>query len=667
VSGSKANDFGRFVGGVAGAGILGGILAAAGEYVVSAILDGTRFWGPPRFFYQLLFGSEFLWLGLLAAGISVIAGSGYYLRSARKGPPRLKSPALLAAATAFSGIPAACYLARVDHPAFHGGAGLMKFAAPAAAAGIVIAWAVLAGAAYALIRRLWPRLGGATVLRVVALAVLVPIVAAEGWGLWCDLKPRPVKPDIYFLLMDTFRADRLAVYGAADGLTPNLDAFAREGVVFRDAFSTSSWTKPAVASIFTSTACTTHGVNSRASSIPEEAVTLASVLREMGYLTVGVSANPNVKRTTGMGEGFDVLDDAGASSILEAAGPRVSVARLFTDTRFTPAFFAPLARPTEDGMDLNRRLQFWMGLRGGPARFFYVHYMEPHNPNFPRPEYMAELRPFLDRVEPKRARLISAGKYYFKEVVENPAYVPDYTGDEIALAKALYDTEIRRMDAVIGDLLRSVVPASGDGPLPLIVVVADHGEEFLEHGRWLHGSGLHAEVAEVPMVFKYPGCSPAVVAGPVNLTDLAPTVVSLVGGAAPGAWAGRDLTAHLFSGEAVPAEPLLLDAIQAFPAGGGFNLYGVRIELNGVVADGYYYLKDENADKEYLYDRAVDPGQRENLLAGPISPEREAMRDNRRALLQKMKRRAAERSYAPAYTKMTPAMEKSLRALGYVN
>jgi arylsulfatase A-like enzyme len=543
--------------------------------------------------------------------------------------------------------------------------GLAKFAAPAVAVSIVVAWAVVAGAAYGLIRRLWPRVGGLAALRVLALAALIPIVAAEGWGLWCDLKPRPAKPDIYFLLMDAFRADRLAVYGASRTLAPNLDAFAREGVVFRDAFSTSSWTKPAVASIFTSTPPTTHGVNSRASSIPTEAVTLASVLRGMGYFTVGVSANPNVKRATGMGEGFDILDDAGAASVLEAAGPRTSAARLFTDTRFTPAFLAPLARPTVDGLDLNRRLEFWMGLRGGPARFFYVHYMEPHNPNFPRPEYMAELQPFMDKVEPKRVRLISVGKYYFKEVIEDPAFVPDYTNDEIALAKAVYDTEIRRMDVVIGDLLGGVVPAGGDEAAPLVVVVADHGEEFLEHGRWLHGSGAHAEVAEVPMIVRGPGFSPAVVAGPVNLADLAPTLVSLVSGVAPREWEGRDLTPYLFSGEDVPPAPLLVDAIQAFPAG-EWGLYGARIELNGVVGDHLYYLKDENAGREYLYDLTLDPRHRDNLLSRPDMPSRDTVLENRRALLKEMKRRAAERAYAPAYTKITPAMEKSLRALGYV-
>ena len=466
--------------------------------------------------------------------------------------------------------------------------------------------------------------------------------------------------------MDAFRADRLGPYGASRRLAPNLDAFAREGVVFREAYSTSSWTKPAVASIFTSTACTTHGVNSRESSIPKEAVTLASVFRELGYTTVGVSANPNVKRTTGMGEGFDVLDDAGAASILEAAGPRTSAARPFTAGRWAPAFLAPLGRPTTDGMALNRRLEFWMRLRGGPARFFYIHYMEPHNPNFPRPEYMAELQPFWDRVAPKRARRIAFGKYFFKETIEDPAFVPNYDDDEIALAKALYDADIRRMDVVIGDLLSNVVPASGDDPAPLIIITADHGEEFLEHDRWLHGSGLHAEVAEVPLLVKCPGCSPAVVAGPVNLTDLGPTVISLVGGPVPGAWEGRDLGPHILSGEAVPPRPLLLDAIQAFPSG-GFGLAGGRIELNGVAADGYYYLKDENAGKEYLYDLGLDPRQRNNLLSGVDFPGRGALLANRREMLRLMKRRAAERAYAPAYTKMTPAMEKSLRALGYVN
>jgi len=296
----------------------------------------------------------------------------------------------------------------------------------------------------------------------------------------------------------------------------------------------------------TASSCTTHGVNSRASGIPEEAVTLASAFREMGYTTVGISANPNVNRANGMGAGFDILDDAGAASILEAAGPRVSVTRLFDYRRFVPACLPPYLRPTADGMDLNRRLEFWMRLRAGPARFFYVHYMEPHNPNFPRPEYMTRLQPYIDKVEPERARRIFRGKYYFKEVIRDPSFVPDYSDEEVALAWALYNAEIRRMDVVIGDLLDNVVPAGVGAPPPVVVVVADHGEEFLEHGRWMHGSGAHAEVVEIPMMFKCPDCAPAVVPGQVNLKDLAPTLVSLVGGSAlPTAGCFRALTINI--------------------------------------------------------------------------------------------------------------------------
>jgi hypothetical protein len=126
------------------------------------------------------------------------------------------------------------------------------------------------------------------------------------------------------------------------------------------------------------------------------------------------------------------------------------------------------------------------------------------------------------------------------------------------------------------------------------------------------------------------------------------------------------LTGNIPAGEAVPAAPLLVEAIQAFPAG-EYGLNGTRIELDGVVAEGYYYLKDENADREYLYDRAPDPRQRENLFAGEVPPERETLRANRRAMMEEMKRRAAERAYTPAYNNITPAMEQSLRALGYVN
>lgn len=665
----RLKDYGRFMGEVAGASCVAGVLAAAGEYALGAALGDGRFWGPPRYFFQILFGFEALWVALLATAFFSVAATAYFWWASRRGTVRLASPALFVLMAALGGAGAARFWATVDHTAFHGPAFSARLIVAGVFVGTAAVWVVLAAGIYRLLKKA-PRPAGAksssavVALRLFALALLLPFVVVEFGGLWQVQKPRPHKPDVFFLVMDAFRADRLEPYGATRRLAPTVEAFAGESVLFREAYTVSSWTKPAIATALTSTLPGTHGVTARFTGLPEDALTLTECLRKMGYRTLAISANPNINRLAGMGDGFDVMDNACGGSILEAAGPPTSVARVLTKYKISPGVFGALWRPTRDGMDLNRRLELWMRFTRGPARFVYMHYWEPHTPNRPRPEYMAELKPFLDRVKPARARELAGGRYFFQDLIRDSTFVPDYDDDEIALAKALYDADIRRMDVVIKDVLEKVIPAFGQEIEPIIIIVADHGEEFLEHGRWLHGAGLHREVAEIPLMFKAPGYPAAVVDGPVTLMDLAPTLVSLVGGTIPAEWEGLDLKPHMAGDRPVPPRDLLLEGIQDFYVP---DLVPPQrsIELDALVAGGYYYLKDDNTGREYFYYRESDPLQLDNLVGEPGGVD--APLAERRDMTGLLKAEARARALTPSRGHVPPRLEKSLRALGYVN
>jgi len=658
-------NYGSFVAQLVGASFAAGVLAAAGEHILGAALGRGRFWGVPRHFYQLSLGVEVLWLAVLAVALFAVAGTAYYWGMRRKRPVRLASPSLFVVTAAACGVAASYFLATVDVVALYARPRLAVVVVWAIFLATAAAWVTLAVGAYRLISKIRRRAGASsapsvTVLRACTLALLVPFVGAAVWGAWRAHAPGPRKPDIYFVVMDAFRADRLEPYGAARCLAPTLENFAKGGTLFRAAFAPSSWTKPSVASAFTSTSPSTHGVNGLFSAIPGEALTLAEYLRGCGYRTLGVSANPEVGRQAGMAAGFDVLDATTLGTVLDAAGPPTSAARLLV--RYP---VGSLWRSSRDGLCVNRRLAFWARLAGGPPRFFYIHYMEPHTPNLPRAEYLGELKPFLDKVDERRAREIELGKYFFAEVAADPAFVPDYGDDELALARALYDADIRRMDVVMADLLANVVPASGRDAEPIIIITADHGEEFLEHGRWLHGSGLHREVAEIPLIIKFPGCAPAVLEGPVSLVDLAPTVASAVGLTVPDGWEGLDLTPYAGRGQTAPPRMLLLEGIQELSIEAPDPSHRT-IEIDVLVGGGYYYVKDENAGVEYLYDRRSDPRQVNNLARAGASPGLEAVLAERRGELGRMKRDARARAFAPARAYIPPSLRKSLRALGYV-
>jgi arylsulfatase A-like enzyme len=465
--------------------------------------------------------------------------------------------------------------------------------------------------------------------------------------------------------MDAFRADRLTFYGAEREWAPVLETFGRRAVVFREAFTVSSWTKPAVASIFTAAYPGAHGVNARFYGLPEGAATLAEVLRGGGYFTLGVSANPNVGREAMMSRGFDVMDYTGGGSILEAVGPPLSGARVLRVWPRARRRLGPAWRTTDDGLELNRRLRFFRRLAGDRPTFIFIHYMEPHTPNMPRAEYREELRPFLEKVAQERVKAAAGGSFFWEEVARDPSFVPAFTPEELALAKALYDAEIRRMDVVVADLLDNVVGAAPPDRGAVVVLTADHGEEFLEHGRWLHGAGLHHEVARIPLLVQAPDCAPAVVAGPVNLVDLPRTLAAFAGCAAPEAWEGRDLGPYIKEGREVPPRELLLEGLHILtpPEAGAPRS---ALELNALVDAEYYYLRDENAGAEYLYERAADPRQEHNLAGAASAPGAADRLARERAATARAKEAVAARAFAPGEIRLPRTLQRQLKTLGYV-
>jgi arylsulfatase A-like enzyme len=666
MSDGKTARLTQFLAPLVGASFLGGVLAAFGEYILSSVLGDARFWGEPRLYYQMLLGVEAAWLGALAAASFGVCGGVYYLLCGKSKDLTLASPALWVLAVAACGTPAAHYLAVADvsFPWVRS-----RFAAVAAASfflGVVGLWVLSATALYkvltALCRRL-KRCPAKAAAAVAAWALLLPVAGADVYYMVAGRGEVARRPDVYVVVMDAFRADRLSFYGGGGNVAPRLERFGREGAVFEEAYTVSSWTKPAVASLFTSAYPGTHGVTSRVAALPADAKTLAEVMAGLGYATIGVSANPHVSWEGGMGDGFDVLDCTAGGSILEAGGPPLSAARLFTSATLAPSFIGSLWRQTTDGLELNRRLEFWSKITDAP-RFVYVHYMEPHTPYRPREEDKARLAPYYKRARKNKIREIVRGRFFGAKLTEDPNFRPDYGAGDVALAKALYDSDVRRMDDVVADFLDVVISAYGSGEEPIIVFTADHGEEFLEHGRWLHGAGLHGEIARVPLMIGGAGRGP--VKGAVNVVDVAPTVVALAGGVPPGGWAGIALTPYMLEGGRVPARELLLEGIIEYPpasAGGAW----ASIELAAVAGGGYYYLYDYNAGRQYLYDETRDREQRNNLASSVEAAENAELLARRRDSLAALRKTARARAWAPRYVKLSPSLERQLRAMGYVH
>ncbi len=274
--------------------------------------------------------------------------------------------------------------------------------------------------------------------------------------------------------------------------------------VFDDVFAPSSWTLPSVASMMTSVYPSIHGLSAHSGAVEFESLrpgleTLPQLFRDRGYRTLAVVTNPWV------------------------ATPKHGLERGFEEYRY----------PEDADADAVHRIAREILAKNDPRPLFlYLHYMDVHAPYaLPRPGD-PDLGPPPERY---RRRLNE------KEL----GVVPPYS--RLPAAKGLeeyvdaYDRGIRRWDHSFGEFV-DWLHSTGRLDDTLVVVVADHGEEFLEHGGWDHGRTLYQEQLLVPWILYIPG-SPGrrVDDRVVSLIDVAPTLLGAVGAEIPSTMAGRDM------------------------------------------------------------------------------------------------------------------------------
>jgi arylsulfatase A-like enzyme len=346
---------------------------------------------------------------------------------------------------------------------------------------------------------------GVRLLAIVLVLVLLPASCAN--------RSRP--PDIFVLLVDTLRADRLGAYGNQQGLTPFLDSLAQHGFVFRNTYAQSSWTDPSVASLLTSRYQSQHGITSFLAVLGDDEITLPEVLHQRGYATGAFIANFLLRRDLGYAQGFDYYRTYSHSS-KDAQGKRTYVK----------------ARAEE----IDREALSWLDQvhrdRPGAPVFVYLHYMEPHNPYDP-PQADVD-RVLQGRPQPDR------------EAVNRRMGIPNFgtfSDEMVSQIRTFYDAEVMSLDAELRKLF-ATLKEKHDLDHAIVVLLADHGEEFLEHGIVGHHQSLFEEVLRVPLIVLVPGHDEGAAIEPiVSVTDVAPTVLDLAGIPAPAAFEGGSLRA----------------------------------------------------------------------------------------------------------------------------
>ena len=455
--------------------------------------------------------------------------------------------------------------------------------------------------------RAHPRRGRRRIVAIVALAV-VALLAVRRLG-WPEsaLTPSP-GPNVLVIVLDTTRGDRCSFAGYDRETTPHLAAFARDAVVYRNAYVPGSWTGPTHASLFTGLRPESHGfLWGNRLYLTADALTLAEVLGPAGWSTAAWSGNMVVSPDLGFAQGF-----ARFEMVIEPAKPSGKEAR----------------RAHRLALDHMRNAK----ARGTPFMVF-VNHIQPHAPYRP-PE------PFLGRfVSPDVPPAIveyetryDAGRQY-RYLIDESQIPPD----RMKVRSDLYDAEIASLDDAVGELLDGMREA-GLLDDTIVVVTSDHGEHFGERQRVEHSFSLYRPILHVPLLVRVPGrlTGGRVVDDLVRLEDVFPTILDACGRPVPPGLDGESLlaldsarprAARAISGRHPPERYRRLAPDVPFER--------FAVELRSVIEGRWHLIRNENGTEE-LFDVEADPLESVDLAAA--HPE---VRDRLRALLP-VRRRTLE-------------------------
>ncbi|OQY68341.1 MAG: hypothetical protein B6D46_03910 [Polyangiaceae bacterium UTPRO1] len=446
---------------------------------------------------------------------------------------------------------------------------------------------------------------------IAARAVLFVALAAALAGAACRQRPAAPPPPrrVVLLSIDTLVPAHLGCYGYDRATSPRLDAVARTGVVFERATSPAPWTLPAHASMLTGLYPSSHGLRDHDVTLAANVATLADVLAAHGFATAAVVNSHNLSPLFGLQRGFQQYE-----YVKEEVGRREPT-RAITD-----------------------RAVEWLGQHRDDRFFLFVHTYDVHSDYRSLPEYERRfVRPYAGPADGTTAQLLRARTGKLTLDAADIEHVQD-----------LYDAGIRQYDDELGRLL----DALGDDPGTMLIITSDHGEEFGEHGGFLHGRTQFEEVVRIPLIVRGGGAPAGLrVATTASLIDVMPTILAAVGVPAPGALDGVDL-APLWRGDA--------DAI-------GERTLFHEADHNNAAPDVTRAVRhdreklhvDRLTGSAMLFDLAADPGERRDVAAA--EPARVG---TLRAALEAFAKTHTATGGGPVT--LTPEQLERLKSLGYV-
>jgi arylsulfatase A-like enzyme len=473
--------------------------------------------------------------------------------------------------------------------------------------------------------------------RVFLLVLLLVVIVGTTRMFFQKRDGRPLKfavsssdlPHVVLIIMDTVRQDRLSCYGYDRDTSPNLSRLSQTSRVYDNAYSTSGWTAPAHASLFTGLFPIVHGTTQENWTMSRDLITLAEVLSAVGYKTLGISENPWVSKLFNFDQGFSEYHETWR---IQNPNPKENaVYQLFA--------------------------QFLGRDRGNGPFFVFINFMEAHNP-------YRKSRQFFGRYQTYKTISCTDNSWqnYF---LGRRKFSPE----EIQNLNDHYDEGILYIDYVIGAIVDLLAKKQVWNDT-VFIVASDHGENIGDHGMMDHVFSLYENTIKIPLLVHYPRLFPPGTRDGrlVQIHDLFPTLLGIIGVADERIpLQGLDLLKSDPSQErAVVCEyyyPRQVLSNYSPTERDSEALARFKRRIKSLNFNGRKFIWGDDGRNE-LYDLGKDPGEKLNLIDQAETTAIQAeMQNKMKVFISKLQTagRRPERS-----RRMDEETREALRSLGYV-
>jgi len=436
------------------------------------------------------------------------------------------------------------------------------------------------------------------------------------------------KPNIILITVDALRADHLGYMGYHKDLSLNIDALAKESVVFNQAYAVGPVTPHSFPAILTSTYPLDYqGPNKN----EKPRVLISEVLKNTGYITAAFHANPYLSDYFGYNQGWDYFEDLTPSYDAHLAQgkqnirikaylePLKSLAMLFLSILpaftfwiryliYRAGFLKALVETMkkEPKADFINKIvkDFFSSVKNEKKPFFtWIHYMDVHGPYLPYENYFHDKNlSYSELIGKELPVFLSKKQYLFKTPFKN------FSKKYLETSVYLYDQGIKYLDEQIGNLI-DFLKKENIYENTIIILTADHGDEFLEHGGGTHSNKLYNELLHVPLLIKRLEENNKTINKKVSLINLPPTICNLAGLEPSVSFKGRDL---------FELKNEIIFHQTAFNENSGWTtpLTNIR-KLNqckmACQTEEWKYIIDYGTGLEELYNLLTDPKEEKNL------------------------------------------------------